>query len=286
MGISALSRLKLWVIAAMLMLPATSVESDTRKIRVASLNLCTDTLLLQYADPQQIASITWLSTDPNLSPFAVYAEQFQVNRGRAEDILRLSIDLVLTGPSTSSTTRALLKRLEIKTLHLPDPTSITMLETNVRRLTQAIGQYSRGAESLQQMNRKLEHLSSKSANTPKHRWPHAAFLQPNGLTVGLNSLSDELLNYAGYQNSAALLGLKTYQRFPLESILRAQPELLIVPADQRSFPALAHELLRHPAMHNVSIRHEIAPFELICGTTRIGDVALALAARRETTGSL
>ena len=57
MGISALSRLKLWVIAAMLMLPATSVESDTRKIRVASLNLCTDTLLLQYADPQQIASI-------------------------------------------------------------------------------------------------------------------------------------------------------------------------------------------------------------------------------------
>ena len=41
-----------------------------QKPRVASLNLCADTLLMQYADPEQIASITWLSTDPGLSPYA------------------------------------------------------------------------------------------------------------------------------------------------------------------------------------------------------------------------
>jgi len=289
MGIFALSRLTLWTVAAMLMSPAAAganVGPSAKEIRVASLNLCTDTLLLQYADPQQIASITWLSSDPHLSPFAAYAKQFHQNRGRAEDILRLSVDLVLTGPSTSSTTRALLERLQVKTLHLEDATSIDALSTNVRRLTQAIGQSSRGHRSLQQMSSKLTRLSSESAKTPISRWPHAAFLQPNGLTVGPSSLSDELLGYAGYRNSATLMGLKTYQRFPLESLLRAQPNLLVVTTQHRSKPALAQELLRHPALRNVAFQQEIAPSELTCGTTRVVNVALALATTRQTLENL
>jgi len=289
MGIFELSRLTLWAVAAILMLPAAAwanIEPNAKKIRVASLNLCTDTLLLQYADPQQVASVTWLSEDPNLSPFAAYAKQFHRNRGRAEDILKLSVDLVLTGPSTSSTTRALLKRLNVKTLHLEDATSIDALSTNVRRLTQAIGQSSRGQRSLQQMSNRLSQLSSESAMTPKSKWPHAAFLQPNGLTSGPSSLSNELLGYAGYRNSATLMGLKTYQRFPLESLLRAKPDLLVVPTQQLNNPALAQELLRHPVMLNVALRHEIAPSELTCGTTRIANVALALATTRQTLKNL
>ena len=87
-GISIFSRLSLCIVAAALAPVATygNVAETTQKLRIASLNLCTDTLLLQYADPQQIASITWLSADANLSPFATYAKRFHRNNGRAEDI--------------------------------------------------------------------------------------------------------------------------------------------------------------------------------------------------------
>jgi iron complex transport system substrate-binding protein len=283
MGISIFSRLGICIVAAALAPVATygNVAETAQKLRIASLNLCTDTLLLQYADPQQIASITWLSSDANLSPFATYAQQFHRNQGRAEDIFRLPIDLVLTGPSTSPTTRAMLRRMQLPTLHLEDATSINALSINIRRLTQAIGQSARGNESLLQMNEKLTKISSDSYKTPTDQWPYAAFLQPNGLTVGHGSLSNELLNLAGFRNSATSLGLKTYQRFPLESLLRARPDLIIAPTDQPKYPALAQELLQHPALSGTMLRHQIDPSTLICGTSGIADVAVALAAKRQ-----
>ena len=95
---------RLFVALSVALLTATASLADSNKPRVASLNLCADTLLMQYADPEQIASITWLSTDPGLSPYAAKAQLFHHNRGHAEDIIKLSADLVLTGPSTSPTT--------------------------------------------------------------------------------------------------------------------------------------------------------------------------------------
>ena len=283
MGISIFSRLGLCIIAAVLAPVASygTVDGTTEKLRIASLNLCTDTLLLQYADPQQVASITWLSSDENLSPFATYAQQFHRNQGRAEDILRLSVDLVLTGPSTSTTTRAMLRRMHVPTLHLEDATSINALSINIRRLTQAIGQSARGNESLLQMHEKLTEIANAADKTPKDQWPYAAFLQPNGLTVGYGSLSNELLNLAGFRNSAARLGLRTYQRFPLESLLRARSDLLIAPTDQPKYPALAQELLQHPALSGTMLRHQIDPSTLICATSRIADVAMTLATKRQ-----
>ncbi len=38
-----------------------------RPERVVSLNLCTDELLLQLADPQQIAALSWLARVPHLT---------------------------------------------------------------------------------------------------------------------------------------------------------------------------------------------------------------------------
>ena len=268
------------------LLTATASLADSKKPRVASLNLCADTLLMQYADPEQIASITWLSTDPGLSPYAAQAQLFHHNRGHAEDIIKLSADLVLTGPSTSPTTLALLKRLGVATLYIADSRSIAEIYTNVRSLTHAIDQTQRGERSLQLMTESLTRALRRAASKPLALWPNAAFIQPNGLTVGSGSLSDELLNHAGFHNAATSIGLQTYQQFPLESLLRVNPDLLIVPKRQRHYPALAQQLLEHPAFSNVAHFYEIAPAELICGTTRVAKVVSALAEKRDQIGRL
>ena len=263
------------------LLTATASLADSKKPRVASLNLCADTLLMQYADPEQIASITWLSSDSGLSPYAAQARTFHHNRGNAEDIIRLSADLVLIGPSTSPTTLVILERLGIPTLYIADSRSIAEIYTNVRSLTRAIDQAPRGERSLQAMSKNLTEVQNRATSKPKAQWPNAAFMQPNGLTVGSGSLSDELLSYAGFNNAATSIGLQTYQQFPLESLLRINPDLIIVPEHQRHFPALAQQLLEHPAFAGVAHTHEIAPAELICGTTRVADVATTLAAKRD-----
>ena len=49
------------------------------------------------------------------------------------------------------------------------------------------------------MHEKLTEIAKAADKTPKDQWPYAAFLQPNGLTVGYGSLSNELLNLAGFE---------------------------------------------------------------------------------------
>ena len=78
-------------------------------------------------------------------------------------------------------------------------------------------------------------------------------MQPNGLTVGSGSLSDELLSHAGFNNAATSIGLQT-QQLP-ESLLRINPDLIIVPEHQRHFPT-PQQLLEHPAFSGVAHTHE------------------------------
>ena len=54
---------------------------------VASLNLCTDEYLLLLARPQEIASVSFLSQDPQESPLWKLARRHPSNRGSLEDIL-------------------------------------------------------------------------------------------------------------------------------------------------------------------------------------------------------
>ena len=54
---------------------------------IASLNLCTDEYLLLLARPQEIASVSFLSQDPQESPLWKLARRHHSNRGSLEQVL-------------------------------------------------------------------------------------------------------------------------------------------------------------------------------------------------------
>jgi iron complex transport system substrate-binding protein len=76
----------------------------------------------------------------------------------------------------------------------------------------------------------------------------AAIYQPNGLTIGKGSLVDDLLTHARLRNLAVERRIDNYGALPLEWLLLAQPDLLIVNADEDRGRALAYEVLSHPAL--------------------------------------
>ena len=78
--------------------------------RIVSINLCADELVLRLADPRNIASVTWLSRNPDSSNVAQLAAQVPINHGLAEEIIPLDPDLVIAGIYTARTAVALLKR--------------------------------------------------------------------------------------------------------------------------------------------------------------------------------
>ena len=64
--------------------------------RVASLNLCTDELLLLLGRPEQIVSVTHLAQDPAETPLWAAARRHARNDGSLVSVVAMRPDLVLT----------------------------------------------------------------------------------------------------------------------------------------------------------------------------------------------
>ena len=76
-------------------------QRAARLPRIVSINPCIDAVLMQVADPAQIAGISHYSQDPRATsiPLAL-ADRFHATSGTAEEVVALRPDMVLTGPHT------------------------------------------------------------------------------------------------------------------------------------------------------------------------------------------
>src|SRR5688500_20405940 len=75
---------------------ALAAPAQAAPRRVASLNLCTDELVLMLADPGQIASVTHLAQSPAETPLWRTARRYRRNDGSLLSVAALRPDLVVT----------------------------------------------------------------------------------------------------------------------------------------------------------------------------------------------
>src|SRR3712207_6657296 len=85
-------------------------------LRVASLNLCTDELLLMLAEPRQILSVTHLAHQEAETPLARQAKRYSRNDGTLLSVAALAPDLVLTMGGGARDRVRIAERLGIRTL--------------------------------------------------------------------------------------------------------------------------------------------------------------------------
>ncbi|MEP6608845.1 MAG: ABC transporter substrate-binding protein [Burkholderiaceae bacterium] len=213
--------------------------------RIVSLNLCADELVLRLAEPGTVKSVTWLARDPALSNVRELAQAVPFNRGLAEDVLPLEPDLVLTGAYTTRAAVSLLLRLGIPVLELDVPNSIDDALAQIMVVATALGAQARGARLVADISARLAALPPAAAFAPL---PIVAVYQPNGFTIGRGSLVHDLLRRAGLRNLAVEKRIDNYGVLPLESLLIAQPDLLVINTAEERGPAMAYEVLRHPAL--------------------------------------
>jgi iron complex transport system substrate-binding protein len=230
--------------AAVFSLMALGGAANAAPSRIVSLNLCADELVLRLAAPGTVKSVTWLARDPGLSNVAALAEAIPVNRGLAEDVVPLAPDLVIAGAYTTRTAVSLLRRLKIPVLELDVPRTVDEALAQITTVAAAIGRPEHGAQLVGVIRdgfSRLEIVRSKAS-------PIAAIYQPNGLTIGQGSLVNDLLRRAGLRNLAIERRIDNYGALPLEWLLLAQPDLLIVNTAGGVGHAMAYEILSHPAL--------------------------------------
>jgi iron complex transport system substrate-binding protein len=248
---------------------------------VASINVCSDQLLLTLADPEQILSVSWLAADPEESMLAELAADFPLNYGEAEELIELDADVVLGGSLTNAPVRALLNRLGHDVVALNPANSLAEVERNIELVAAAIDRHDRGAALIAEMRSRAATIASRVQGQDTT----AVVVRPGAFTVGSGSLADALMRLAGLRNIAAEQGLDRWGTLSLEALLMSRPQRLILTNYRDDEASLANSILAHPALAATRERVKVArvPAKLwACGLPQSLDAAELLAGLVET----
>jgi iron complex transport system substrate-binding protein len=182
--------------------------------RVASLNLCTDELLLLLARPEQIVSVTHLALNPAETPLWRQARRYRRNDGSLVSVAAMRPDLVLTMGGGARDRVRIAARLGIPTLDLPFPQSLADIEASVSRVAAALGRPEAAVPILGRMH-------ALAASVPARR-VDTVWLGGGGRSVAADGLAAGWMDYAGLRQRR-LQG----DRISLEQLLTRPPALLL-----------------------------------------------------------
>ena len=239
-----------FLLASALTAPAQAAEP----VRVVSLNVCADQLLLELASPEQITALTRLSVDTDASYHHKRAIGYSQTRKTAEEVLALEPTLVIAGSFGQDHTIALLRQQGLKVEKMPIAQTLEEMFENIVLVGNWLGKKDKGELLVASLKRKLKQLPSTQQPQPL-----AAIFDANGYTVGASTLRGQMLTLAGFDNLAAQIGVTRYGKIPLESLLVKAPEVLIDSPYAEGTYSRAQSLPKHPALRRSQLAPEVIP---------------------------
>ncbi|SEN08775.1 iron complex transport system substrate-binding protein [Gemmobacter aquatilis] len=263
-------------VLALCLLCAPAFAGPDRPQRVVSINLCTDQLAMLLAAPGQLVAVSPLAQDPASSVMADAARAYPTTTGLAEDVYLLQPDLVLAGSFSAQTTVSMLQRLGIPVAVFPPAYGLADVRQGMLDMGRALGRDEAAAELVAAYDAGLAQLPA----APEPR-PTAATYAANGYSAGAGSLSGEIIEAAGLHHLAADLGLPHGGSLPLEALVLADPDLLVMEPTHPGH-ARAEEVLTHPALRALGGgQAAMQDRDWVCGLPSVLDAIDRLAAARQ-----
>ena len=252
-------------IAALAVLAALSPDPATAAgPRIASMNVCTDQLLITLADPEQILGLSRHARERFESFAADDARRFPILSGGAEDILVLAPDIVVASLFDKRSTRELLKE---KGLHLAEfavPRNLDEVKAQIREMGKVVGHPDRASAQIT----RLDDAIARARQAVAVRHYRVLPLSRRGWVTGSDSLLSSLLTETGLFNAAADLGISFGGFASLEAIVNLKPDLIVVSEAGDRAEDDGRAFLLHPALERFypPSRRIVVPDRLtVCG---------------------
>jgi iron complex transport system substrate-binding protein len=255
---------------------AAAAAASLKPMRIMSLNLCTDGLLLDLVAAERITSVTYLARSRSDAYRWAEAARVPINYGLAEEVLIQKPDLVLAGTYTTTATRTLLKKVGVPLLEVPPASSFEEIRAVTRSVASALQAQAVGEALLAKMDRTLAELA---ANPPRRAITVAGWTG-GGSVPGRGTLFDAILTAAGGINIAAAHQGRTGGSFDVEELLMARPDVLAYGADSDGAPALRKDVDQHPLILKIYKNRRVTYPESLfsCGVPETAEGAVALRA--------
>lgn len=213
---------------------SASLLAASAALKVASLNLCTDELLLLLAAPDQIVSVTHLAQQPAETPLWRQARRYRANDGSLLSVAGLKPDLVVTMGGGARDRLRIAGRLGMKTVDLPFARSLADVERGVTKLAAALGRQDAGKALLRRMT------ALKASGPPSPR--DTIWLGGGGRTVSADGLEAQWMALAGMRQRP-MRG----DRVSLEGLMLRPPRILLRSDYRQGQYSAGQRWLTHPA---------------------------------------
>jgi iron complex transport system substrate-binding protein len=249
-------------------------------MRIVSLNMCVDSILIELVSHDRIAALSHYARDPERSTISEAARHLPITYETAEEVVALRPDLVLTSRHSAIGTRNALRRVGIRFELFDVPKTIAGSLEQVRSVARLLGAEREGEAMVARIEQAIEAARLPAGQTPLS----AAIFQPGGQSAGANTVVGELMELAGLHNVAARYGVDQYRPLPLEALVSAPPEVLLVGKTSPGAAMRTERIVRHRALRALEsqMTQEIFPARLLyCAGPTMIQAAAALAQARE-----
>jgi iron complex transport system substrate-binding protein len=238
--------------------------------RIASINLCTDQLLLPMADPAQILGLSRFSHDAWQSWAVDEARRFPSLSGGAEDVLVLKPDVVVASLFDKRATRELLKAQGLRLAEFSVPRNLDEVKAQISEMGEIVGHPDRAAAE----NLRLDAAMARARRAVAERHYSVLPLSRRGWVSGSDSLVSSLLTETGLFNAASRLGIGAGGFASLEAIVAAKPDFLLLSEAGERAEDDGRAFLLHPALERFypPSRRIVIPERLtVCGGVMLAD---------------
>jgi iron complex transport system substrate-binding protein len=251
--------------------------------RIASMNVCTDQLLIPLADPAQILGLSRFSREGSESWAASDAHRYRILSGGAEDILVLRPDVVVASLFDKRSTREFLKAKGLHLVEFSVPRNLDEVKAQIRQMGEIAGHTDRATSEIA----RLDAAIARARQTVVERHYSVLPLSRRGWVSGHDSLVASLLSETGLYNAAGDLGVGSGGFASLEAIVNAKPDFLVVSDAGDHAEDDGRAFLLHPALERFypPQKRIVIPDRLtVCGGVMLAEALDLLVAELKRVG--
>ncbi|MGI9535095.1 MAG: ABC transporter substrate-binding protein [Thermodesulfobacteriota bacterium] len=205
--------------------PDDSIQEKICPVKIASLSLASDEILLDIIDDSRIIGVTYLAGNKNLSN--VYLKSGSVPnklRPNLEQLIEVRPDLVIVADYIDFGFLNQIKKSGIKTLYLKDINSVENINKNILLIGDVVCEKEKAQKIVSDMVSRIEDIKKRELISR----PEILYLFPSLFTSGANSTIGEIIEIAGGINIGKVAGIDGNKKISREYILDTDPDIIIV----------------------------------------------------------
>ncbi|QDR79070.1 ABC transporter substrate-binding protein [Sporomusa termitida] len=224
--------------------------------RIISLSVSTDEILLGLVPSGRIAALTYLADDGGLSNITEQAKAVPARiRANPEVVIALQPDLVIVPDWQPLEFVQTVRDAGFPVYIYQWPNSIEEIKNVILEIARAVGEPEAGAKLVADMDNTLAEVVDRVRPIPDSQRPVVVRFSLMGGSDGKGTTFDDICQYAGVKNGAALAGLGMNDILSKEQLVKVNPDILLMPTwdytGKTDMAQFAADIQNDPALQSV-----------------------------------